>query len=64
MNKMNILIIGKNSYIGNHIDEWLAQYGRIVTQLDVLTSRYDAIVHVVGIVHRPQCFHSDSYSYW
>ena len=72
MNKMNILIIGKNSYIGNHIDECLAQYGRIVTQLDVLTeawrsfdySRYDAIVHVVGIVHRPQCLHSDSYSNW
>ena len=23
---MKILIIGKNSYIGNHIDEWLTKY--------------------------------------
>ena len=60
---MKILIIGKDSYIGNHIDEWLEQYGHIVTQLDVLTetwksfdySRFDAVVHVAGIVHRPQC---------
>ena len=60
---MKILIIGKNSYIGNHIDEWLAKYGHKVVQLDVLTedwkaydySPYDAIVHVAGIVHRPDC---------
>ena len=66
---MNVLIIGKDSYIGNHIDEWLAQYGHIVTQLDVLTetwksfdySRFDAVVHVAGIVHRPQCTDWDLY---
>lgn len=60
---MKILIIGKNSYIGNHIDEWLTKYGHKVEQLDVLTedwraydySPYDAIVHVAGIVHRPDC---------
>lgn len=60
---MRILIIGKNSYIGNHIDEWLTNYGYEVMQLDVLTdewktydySLYDAIVHVAGIVHRPDC---------
>lgn len=60
---MNILIIGKNSYIGNHIDEWLTKHGHQVTQLDVLTdewksydySPYDAIVHVAGIVHQPKC---------
>ena len=60
---MIILIVGKNSYIGNHIDEWLKKYGHQVTQLDVLTdewktydySPYDAIVHVAGIVHQPQC---------
>lgn len=60
---MKILIIGKNSYIGNHIDEWLTKYGHEVEQLDVLTedwrtydySPYDAIVHVAGIVHRPDC---------
>ena len=60
---MKILIIGKDSYIGNHIDEWLVKAGHQVEQLDVLTedwktydySPYDAIVHVAGIVHRPNC---------
>ncbi|SEA72861.1 UDP-glucose 4-epimerase [Xylanibacter ruminicola] len=60
---MKILIIGKDSYIGNHIDEWLTTQGHQVVQLDVLTdewktfdySPYDAIVHVAGIVHRPDC---------
>ena len=60
---MRILIIGKDSYIGNHIDDRLSIYGWNVSQLDVLTdewtlfdySKYDAIVHVAGIVHRPDC---------
>lgn len=60
---MNILIIGKHSYIGNHIDEWLTKYGHSVEQLDVLTedwktvnySKHEAIVHVAGIVHHPDC---------
>lgn len=60
---MKILIIGKNSYIGNHIYEWLTQHCYQVTQLDVLTDEwksydyipYDAIVHVAGIVHQPKC---------
>lgn len=60
---MNVLIIGKNSYIGNHIDEWLSGKGHKVEQLDVLTDAwktfnylpYDAIEHVEGIVHRPDC---------
>ena len=60
---MHILIIGKNSYIGNHIDEWLCQHGHQVEQLDVLTdewktfdySPFDVIVHVAGIVHQPKC---------
>lgn len=60
---MKILIIGKNSYIGNHIDEWLTAKGNIVCQLDVLNdcwqtfdySQYDSIIHVAGIVHRPDC---------
>lgn len=66
---MHILIIGKNSYIGNHIDEWLSQHGHQVEQLDVLTdewktfdySPYDAIVHVAGIVHQPNCQDWDLY---
>lgn len=60
---MKILIIGKNSYIGNHINDWLSRHGHQVTQLDVLNdewksfdySSYDAIVHVAGIVHQPNC---------
>lgn len=60
---MKILIVGKNSYIGNHIDQWLSDRGYDVRQLDVLTdewktfnySGYDSIVHVAGIVHRPEC---------
>lgn len=59
----NILIIGKNSYIGNHIDDWLTSKGYQVAQLDVLNDdwkvfdyrSYDTIVHVAGIVHQPQC---------
>ena len=60
---MNILLIGKDSYIGNHIDKWLVKYGHNVSQLDAMTdawkffdySSYEAIVHVAGIVHRPEC---------
>lgn len=60
---MNVLIIGKNSYIGNHIDDWLTQFGHNTEQLDVLTdtwqsfdySSFDVLVHVAGIVHQPQC---------
>lgn len=66
---MNVLVIGKNSYIGNHIDKWLTNKGHKVEQLDVLTdawrafdySPYDAIVHVAGIVHRPDCKDWDLY---
>ncbi len=60
---MQILIIGKNSYIGGHIGEWLQRRGHSVTELDVLDegwrtfdyAPFDAIVHVAGIVHQPQC---------
>ena len=60
---MRILVIGKDSYIGNHIDEWLTSHGHQVAQLDVLDdgwrrydySVYDSIVHVAGIVHQPKC---------
>jgi len=64
-----ILIIGKDSYIGNHIDDWLTARCFECTQLDVLNdmwtsfdySKYDAIVHVAGIVHRPNCQDWDLY---
>lgn len=60
---MNVLIIGKDSYIGNHIDKWLTDKGHYVKQLDVISdgwrkfdySAFDVVVHVAGIVHRPNC---------
>jgi len=59
----SVLIVGKDSYIGNKIDSWLTSKGYRVSQLDTLSnewetydySGYDAIVHVAGIVHQPQC---------
>lgn len=58
-----VLIIGKDSYIGTHIQDWLMQWGCCVEQLDVLHSdwkcydysSYDVIVSVAAIVHRPDC---------
>lgn len=60
-----ILIIGKGSYIGSHIHEWLEHDNSkyCVEELDVLNadwknfdySTFDAIIHVAGIVHRPDC---------
>lgn len=66
---MNVLIIGKNSYIGGHISHWLSAYGWNVDQLDVLEegwrsfdfSVFDVIVHVAGIVHKPNCHDWDLY---
>lgn len=60
---MKVLIVGKDSYIGNHIDEWLKKHKHKVTQLDVLNdswreydySSFDSIIHVAGIVHQPNC---------
>lgn len=65
----NILVVGKNSYIGNHIKDWLCKSGSNVTILDVLDpgwktydySTFDVIVHVAGIVHRPHCTDWDLY---
>lgn len=59
-----ICIVGKNSYIGNHIQEWIEKKeGDAVSiyQLEAQTdewktldySQFDAIVQVAGIVHRP-----------
>lgn len=66
---MKICIIGKNSYIGNHLDQWLNRYGYTITQLDVLSenwkcrdySVYDVIIHVAGIVHQPNCQDEELY---
>lgn len=60
---MIILIVGKDSYIGSHLHDWLTYHDHQVRILDVLNdewksfdySHYDAIVHVAGIVHQPKC---------
>ena len=61
---MKVVITGKNSYIGNHIEKWLIDKcdGISVCQLDVETDEWenydfvgtDAVIHVAGIVHRPK----------
>lgn len=61
--EVRILITGKNSYIGNSIQNWLLVKPHskfIIEQLDVQSedwkqfdySSYDVIIHVAGIVHR------------
>lgn len=66
---MKICIVGKDSYIGNHIDEWLSARGHQVYQLDVMNeewesfdfSPFDAVIQVAGIVHRPNCTDAELY---
>lgn len=66
---MKVCIVGKGSYIGTHIDEWLSARGHDVYQLDVLHSdwesfdfsSFDAVIQVAGIVHQPNC--KDEYLY-
>ena len=56
---MQVLIIGKNSYIGEHIKDHLETAGHAVTEADAITSEweemdysaFDAVVHVAAIVH-------------
>lgn len=60
---MKILISGKDSYIGDHIADWLLKSTIENFEVDFLDVRdanwencdfhgYDAVVHVAGIVHR------------
>lgn len=66
---MKVCIIGKNSYIGNHIDKWLTNHNHQVFQLDVLIedwknydySSFDVVIQVAGIVHQPKCKDADLY---
>ena len=56
---MKVVIIGINSYIGEHIKMHLQKYGHIVTELDAIGDAYkeydftgiDAVIHVAAIVH-------------
>ena len=60
---MKILISGKDSYIGNHIADWLRLSKDETFVVDFLDVRepnwidknflgYDTVIHVAGIVHR------------
>lgn len=60
---MNVLVSGKNSYIGDKIGTWLLASKDISFEVDFLDVRldswkesdfsgYDAVIHVAGIVHR------------
>lgn len=58
-----IVITGKNSYIGNHIQEWIQRKDESykILQVDVQNSDWkkfrfmpnDIVIHTAGIVHRP-----------
>lgn len=68
---MKVLISGKDSYIGNHIEEWLLK-PKNNFEVDFLDVRnpdwnkhnfdgYDAVIHVAGIVHRKDITDSKIY---
>lgn len=58
-NAKNILITGKNSYVGESVRDHLISHGYTVTELDMISSEwrnhdfsvYDAVFHVAGIAH-------------
>lgn len=69
---IRILISGKDSYIGNHIADWLLKAENNHFKVDFLDVRqgdwvekdfrgYNAIVHVAGIVHRKDITNSAIY---
>jgi len=60
---MKILITGKTSYIGNQIENWIkddpsCEISRITLRNDQWKamdfSRYDAVIHLAGIVHKKE----------
>ena len=61
---MKIVISGKDSYIGNHLEAWLNEHCRdcSVEQLEVRDDSWktydfcgtDVVIHVAGIVHQPK----------
>lgn len=69
---MRILISGKDSYIGDHIADWLKSSKNNNFEVDVIDVRnpdwisfdfssYDTIVHVAGIVHRKDITSAEIY---
>lgn len=57
---MKILIIGKNSYIGEHVKKYLTSFEHDVSEFDVeheelteeIFNNIDSVIHVAAIVHR------------
>lgn len=57
---MRVLIIGKDSYIGTHLKNWLENRNMIIDEFDakhksietLQLSDYEVIIHVAAIVHR------------
>ncbi len=57
---MKILLIGKNSYIGEHIKSYLAGFNHQVDEFDIehenlnkeIFLGYDSVIHLAAIVHR------------
>src|SRR5690625_1218288 len=60
----NVLITGKNSYVGNNLEKWLHQYPEkyFVDKISLRDnswekhdfSKYDVLVHCVGIAHQKE----------
>jgi UDP-glucose 4-epimerase len=64
-----VLIIGKGSYIGSHISEYLSNYGYCTSEFDVEHNEIkdddfkniDIVIHVAAIVHRKDIKEYDLY---
>ena len=59
MLNMNILITGKNSYIGESFKNYLSRFEHTIDEVDTISdewknidySKYDSVIHVAAIVH-------------
>ena len=66
---MNVLIIGKNSYIGSNLKKWLENEGHNVLEFDVeneaitgeIFNGIDSVIQVAAIVHRKDVNDYDLY---
>lgn len=56
---MRIVVVGKNSYIGEHVKTYLQKFGHTVVELDTIGEEFktfdytktDVVIHVAAIVH-------------
>lgn len=66
---MKVLIIGKNSYIGENVKKYLNAFGHDVCEFDVehrdlcenLFEEVDSVIHVAAIVHRKDIKEYETY---